>query len=259
VKLIPPFVQRSFNRRADRFITTHGYISFDTRKYYAEDGLFTIHDDGFRNDPGFREAYARGIEAGQGVDPHFEWRIHIALWAAATALGVPGDFIECGVNAGFTSSAIMRALDWAKQPRRYYLVDTFKGPVMEQTSPADRDRVRSLLDAGAYVTDLDRVRANFAEWPNAVVVQGAVPEVLPGVPAERIAFLHIDMNAPAPECAALEYFWSKLSPGAVVLLDDYVRCEYPDLKGAFDATARQLQARILSLPTGQGLIAMSRA
>ena len=33
--------------------------------------------------------------------------------------------------------------------------------------------------AGAYVTDVNRARSNFAEWPNAVVVQGAVPEVLP--------------------------------------------------------------------------------
>jgi hypothetical protein len=251
---LPPFLQNYFNQRANQFITGHGYISFDIQKDYAEDGLFTIHDQSFRRDPRFRDAYARGIQAGDGVDPHFEWRIHVALWAAAAALGVPGDFVECGVNAGFTSSAIMRALDFARLPRGYYLVDTFAGPVDSQTSAADRERVRGLVAAGAYVTDLNRIRANFAEWPNAVVVQGAVPEVLPRVPTESVAFLHIDMNSAAPECAALEYFWPKLSPGAIVLFDDYARREYPELREALDPTARKLGANVLSLPTGQGMI-----
>jgi hypothetical protein len=251
---LPTVLQHYFNRRAHQFITGHGYISFDTQQDYAEDGLFTIHDQSFRRNPRFREAYARGIQAGEGVDPHFEWRIHVALWAASAALGVPGDFVECGVNAGFTSSAIMRALDFARLSRRYYLVDTFAGPVAEQTSPHDRERVRGLVAAGAYVTDLDLVHANFAEWPNAVVVQGAVPDVLPRVPADHVAFLHIDMNCAAPECAALEYFWPKLSHGAIVLFDDYARREYPELREALEPTALRLGANVLSLPTGQGMI-----
>lgn len=74
---------------------------------------------------------------------------------------------------------------------------------------------------GAYETDVERVRANFAEWPNAVVVPGSVPEILPAVNVARVAFLHLDMNCALPERAALEHFWPKLSPGGFVLLDDY--------------------------------------
>ena len=83
---------------------------FNLRGRYAQDGLFTVHSDDFRSDPAFRAAYGRGVQAGLGVDPGFEWRAHVACWAAQTALRVKGDFVECGVNAGFLSSAIMNKL-----------------------------------------------------------------------------------------------------------------------------------------------------
>ena len=258
-RLLPGPVRRALSRRAATFITSHGYIPFDAARFYAEDGLYTVHDQRFRHDPAFRDAYARGVQAGDGVDPHFEWRIHVALWAAATALGAEGDFVECGVNAGFVSSAIMRRLDWVKIPRQYYLVDTFAGPVLAQFSPAElaggrKEVVEELIAAGSYVTDVARVRANFAEWPNAVVVQGAVPDVLPRIPARHVAFLHVDMNCSAPECAAVDYFWDRLSKSGVILLDDYAHNEYAEQKEPMDEIVRSRGGQVLALPTGQGLI-----
>src|SRR5882724_13297901 len=96
--------------------------------------LLTVHGDHFRSDPQFRAAYARGIKASAGVDPHFEWRVHVALWAARTAAKLPGDFVECGVNAGFISSAIMQRLNWSGTGKQFYLIDTFEGPVFDQFS-----------------------------------------------------------------------------------------------------------------------------
>jgi hypothetical protein len=218
-----------------------------------------IHNDHFRRSPAFREAYNRGLQASNGVDPGFEWRVHVALWAAATSLRVPGDFVECGVNAGFISSAIMRHLRWNTLDRKFYLLDTFSGPVLDQYSPEEIERGRlrlaqGALAAGSYVTDTARVRANYSEWPNAVVVQGAIPEVLPGLDTGAVAFLHIDMNCAYPERAALEFFWTRLSHGAIVLLDDYAYFGHDQQAGAMDSAARALGGDILSLPTGQGII-----
>ena len=81
---------------------------FRTSSRYCEDGLATVHNDRFRQTPAFAAAYERGLQAAHGVDPKFAWRVHVALWAARAALHVAGDFVECGVNAGFISSAIMR-------------------------------------------------------------------------------------------------------------------------------------------------------
>jgi len=237
----------------DRF----GYTLFNSRRYHSRDGLFTLHGARFLHDPRFQAAYARGVRASRGVDPHFEWRVHIALWAAEQAERIPGDFVECGVNAGFVSSAILHHL--RLEDRRFFLVDTFDGPVLTQFSEEEvrhgrRAFAEQALAAGSYVTDLDRIAQNFAEWPNARIVQGVIPEILPHVHVERIAFLHIDLNCAAPECAALEYFWSRLPTGALVLLDDYAYFGHEEQASAMEQTARKLGAEILCLPTGQGMI-----
>ena len=257
--LLPKNLRTGVRRMLDPVMSRIGYVRFDAARHYAQDGLFTVHSEEFRRDPQFRAAYARGIKASWGVDPAFEWRAHVALWAAATALRTPGDFVECGVNAGFLSSAIMHRLNWASVPRRFYLIDTFSGPVIVQFSPEElklgkADLSKELLSRGAYVTDLDRVQANFAEWPNAVVVQGPVPEVLVTLEIPHVAFLHIDLNCAYPECAALTHFWPRLSPGALVLFDDYANNEHSYQKEKIDETVRVLGAEVVSLPTGQGII-----
>jgi hypothetical protein len=238
-----------------------GYVVINTREemLYARDGIFTFNNTHFVRDAGFQAAYQRGVQAGQGVDPKMEWRVHVALWAAGCALGVPGDFVECGVNAGFVSSAIMQRYDWQRVDKLFFLVDTFRGPVLSQYS---EDEVRQgqkqvaedAIARGAYVADLDRIRANFAQWPNARIVQGVVPEVLEELTSERVAFLHLDMNCAHPERAAFEYFWEKVSPGGVVLLDDYSAYHYEATAKAIDDAAKLRGAEVLSLPTGQGLI-----
>lgn len=243
-----------------KLLRKRGYVVFNTSSPhgYARDGLFTMHRAPFLNDEPFRNAYARGVAASHGVDPKMEWRAHVALWAAAAALRAEGDFVECGVNAGFVSSAIMQALDWRNTGRKFYLIDTFSGPVLSQYSAAEVKRGRmetaqAALAAGAYVTDVERVRANFAEWPNAVIVEGAVPDILEKVEAGRVAFLHLDMNCALPERRALEYFWPRLSPGGIVLFDDYTYFGHESQTEAIDEAAHLLGIEILGLPTGQGM------
>jgi hypothetical protein len=109
-----------------------GYAVFNTRSKgsYARDGLFTYHSAHFPSDPAFRAAYARGVKASYGADPRMEWRLHVALWVSAVALRARGDFVECGVNAGFVSSGIMQYLDWKRVAKQFYLIDTFNGPVV---------------------------------------------------------------------------------------------------------------------------------
>jgi Methyltransferase domain len=254
-------MNRWLNRKFGEFLRSRGIEPFDRRRFYGRDGLFTYHTDGFRQKAPFQMAYQRGVQASAGFDPQMEWRVHIALWAAKLALRVPGDFVECGVNAGFVSSAVMTALDWNRlaPARRFHLVDTFAGPPLDQYSAGEVQagalaKAERAVASGGYVTDLERIRANFAEWPMVRVHPGRVPEVLASVDAAQVAFLHIDMNSAAPERAALEHFWSMLAPGAVVLFDDYCHGGCEAQTEALDAAAKGLDVDIVSLPTGQGLI-----
>lgn len=229
-------------------------------KAYIQDGLISVHSHTFMQDPRFIAAYDRGVKAIGGVDTYrWHWRVHIGLWAADLGLRLDGAFVECGVNRGFLSSTIMEYFDWNALNRDFFLLDTFAG--LDDQFVSERERMGGALqkntenlESGFYVTGSDSVRANFAQWPNARIVEGVVPDTLGQVTTPRVAYLHIDMNCAAPEIAALEYFWERLVPGAPVLLDDYAYLGYEEQKHAMDEFARAHGVTICSLPTGQGLL-----
>jgi hypothetical protein len=236
-----------------------GYTVVKSRWRYCDDGLSTLHQPRFRSSPRFEDAYRRGVDASHGVDPRFEWRVHTALWSASRALDVEGDFIECGVNAGFVSSAILQYVKWEDPDKKFYLIDTFCGPDLSQYSQieieAGRARIaEAALSSGSYVTDMDRIRANYSKWPQAVIVQGMIPQILPSLDVGTVAFAHIDLNCAGPEVAALEYVWPRLSKGGFVLLDDYAYAGCFHQGDMLDRAADGLGAEILAMPTGQGLM-----
>jgi len=227
---------------------------------YAQDGLISVHSHAFMQDPDFAEAYARGVQAIGGTDTYgWHWRIHIGLWAAKVASRLEGDFVECGVNMGFLTSAIMQFLGWNSLDRDFYLLDTFSGlderwvTVGERKAGALQKNAENLR-SGFYVSGVDGVRANFAQWPRARIVQGPIPETLDQVTARQIAYLHLDMNCAPPEIAAITHFWDRLAVGAPVLLDDYAYLGYTEQRLAMDDFAGSRGVTICSLPTGQGLI-----
>lgn len=224
---------------------------------YDLDGLRSIHNHDFMQDPAFCKAYERGCRAAS--DYKWHWRVHIGLWAAFTASKLEGDFVECGVNRGFLSSAIMEFLDWNSLNKTFYLLDTFEGVDPRYVSQEDRqygviERSAAALGEGRYVRGVESVQANFAEWKNTRIIKGSIPETLNQVETQQVAYLHLDMNCSPPEIAAMIFFWDRLVPGAVVLLDDYAFWGYESQKHAMDALAKEKQVMIASLPTGQGLL-----
>ena len=74
------------------------------------------------------------------------------------------------------------------------------------------------------------------------------------VPESTSGPTHLDMNCALPECEALKFFWDRISPGGIVLFDDYAYFGYEAQGSALDSVARSLGASILALPTGQGMI-----
>ncbi len=222
---------------------------------FEHDGLASIHNHEFVDDPDFKRANARGVKAAGDYD--WYWRVHIGLWAAATAARSEGDFVECGVNRGFLSSAIMEYVDWNSTGKTFWLLDTFSGLDPDQIDAANQkeyERNKKHIDEGFYVTDVQDAVRNFAEWKNVRIIQGPIPLTLAQVTAETVAYLHIDLNAAAPEVSAFEYFWEKMTPGGIILLDDYAYYGYERQKYAMDKAAAAKRVRIASLPTGQGLI-----
>jgi Macrocin-O-methyltransferase (TylF) len=225
---------------------------------YDQDGLRSVHNHEFRLRQRFQKAYQRGVRA-VGEDYHWHWRVHVALWAAQAAALLDGDFIECGVNRGFMSSAIMDYLDWNELDRRFFLLDTFSGIDLRYVTEEERadgiaEKNAKSIASEFYTFDAEAVRRNFSEWSRVTIIPGSIPDTLPQIVAARIAFVHMDLNCSAPEVAAIRFLWDRLVPGALVVLDDYAYYGYRSQRIGMDQFARSVGIGVLSLPTGQGLL-----
>jgi hypothetical protein len=218
------------------------------------------HD--FVADPRFVGAMGAAItdfERLHGTHP--EWNFHVLLWVAAQAIRLPGDLVQCGVFNGTDAAAIVRYTNFgARADKHFYLLDTFVGVPEGQWTPTERARGADAAQwlykevGDRYPSLVERFRA----YPNVRVIRGAVPETLGQVDSSAIAALFLDMNAAAPEAAAMEYFWDRIVPGGVIFSDDYGHSaggnNYYESKLAFDAFAASRDLEVLGLPTGQGLL-----
>ncbi len=242
-----------------RLIEATGYSIYKMGPtVYNADCLISWHNHDFMHDPSFMRAYDRGVRATNFYYP-WHWRVHIGLWVAFSASKLDGDFVECGVNKGFLSSAIMEYLDWNSLNKKFYLLDTFSGLderflSEEEIRAGALDRNKKSLESGHYVSGIESVQLNFSEWKDVRIIQGAIPETLSKVDSTRIAYLHLDMNCSPPEVAAANFFWDRLVPGAFILMDDYGFPGFQYSKIGMDNFASEKGLKIASLPTGQGLL-----
>lgn len=235
---------------SSRFTLVDGAVDPLRARFHA-DGLATVHTCPFLDYPDFKRAYAAGEATGSWGGADIRYRAYVACWAARQVACLPGDFVECGVNRGGLSRAVIEYLDWNRWDRRFWLVDTYKGLDARFATLAEREGWEK---CGFYKECYEQVKTTFKPFNGIRVVRGAVPEVLDQVTPERVAYLSIDMNCVLPEQAALDYFWPRLVPGAVIVLDDYAWQGHEAQQCIHDAFAQRHGLEVLALPTGQGLI-----
>jgi hypothetical protein len=221
---------------------------------YNEDEFITAHNCDFMKDKRFMDCYNAAVKAGLAVSDKIHWRAHVCCWAATQGEVLEGDFVECGVNKGFLSKIVVDYLDFGKLPKTFYLMDTYEGLVDRYITKEEKKKG---VKAGGYEPCYEFVVNTFKRYKNVKVIKGTIPDTLVQITARKVAYLSIDMNCVLPEIAAIEYFWDKLVPGAVVILDDYGHSGHELQKYAFDEFVKKKGVEILSLPTGQGLIIKS--
>lgn len=227
------------------------------------DRLLTIDKSaGFLADPAFRTAYeaVRGShQYDQYASPQtIAWRLHTLVWAARHGLAVAGDFVECGVFKGDMAWVVSQLVDYKTLQKKFYLYDTFAGFSDKYSSHKDfPDNPDFIQFANRHYNDptlYPYVCQRFANEPAVKVIKGVVPDILLQEAPDKIAFLHIDLNSPAAEIGALEILFPRLSPGAMVVFDDYGWKQFHKQKEAEDVFMAKVGYEILELPTGQGLV-----
>ncbi|MCC7393466.1 MAG: class I SAM-dependent methyltransferase [Sphingomonadaceae bacterium] len=191
-----------------------------------------------------------------------------ALWQAVGHIiqtGIAGDLVECGVWRGGSAMLMARALHHFGDNRRHiHLFDTFAG----MTAPDARDiQAMSGRDAAAIlsaapknaddpfwgIAPLDVVQANMARSKIAAdrvhYIVGDVATTIPDAAPADIALLRLDTDWYASTAHELRHLWPRLSPGGILLIDDYgywqgARAATDDWLTSLPAAERPLLQRI---------------
>jgi len=229
-----------------------GYWQTWESNAWYEDGLATYKNNTFQESESFVVAYRTAIRQATafGFDPHIRWRAHV--FESQLRSAGPGIRLELGTAHGFmfcfalTKHQLDGCLDTNS---RVVLVDKFTQESVDPVSGeiSGETNIR-------YANDLARVKSVFEPFPNVILEQGVVPDVLSILNLEAVSFLHLDLNAARPEVEALERLWPQLLPGAIVLFDDYGWTDFAPTKLAHDELVRRFGKSICTLPTGQGLL-----
>ncbi|MEM1368140.1 MAG: TylF/MycF/NovP-related O-methyltransferase [Cyanobacteria bacterium P01_H01_bin.15] len=220
---------------------------------YANDNLIALQRTaGFRQDQAFLQVVRDQAQTQQ--ERSLLWRLHTLVWAAQQALHVDGDFVECGVLTGFSFGVVSQYLDFAKINKSLYLYDTFQGIPEQYNSENRSNQYYEQLNAEDDDAIFKTAQKRFANFPNVHLIRGIVPDTFAEACPKKVAFLHLDMNSAASEIAALEILFDKVTPGGLIVFDDYGWSGYRAQKEAEDVFMSQRGYNILELPTGQGLL-----
>lgn len=162
-----------------------------------------------------------------------------ALYSAIRYLdhaGVGGDVVECGVWRGGSCMLAARTLmALGDDTRHLHLYDTFAGMTRPQAvDTRQRDGSEQISRWEVFQREghnawcfapLEEVRANLLStgFPEQRMsfVQGAVEQTLPAHAPAAIALLRLDTDWYASTLHELEHLYPRLSPGGVLIIDDY--------------------------------------
>lgn len=151
---------------------------------------------------------------------------------------IPGELAELGVFRG--NSAAVFAHYARLHSRTLWLFDTFQGFDRRDLVGADAIKTVEFSD-----TSIDNVRALVGD--EAVrIVKGRFPEsVTSDLQTLRFCLVHIDCDLYEPAKAGLEFFYPRLSPGALIILHDYANPYWPGIKRAVDEFCKGIPERVL--------------
>ncbi|MCB1136310.1 MAG: class I SAM-dependent methyltransferase [Chlamydiia bacterium] len=168
-------------------------------------------------------------------------------------LKVPGSVVELGSYRGYTALAFWKTMEAHGDLRPLHCFDSFSGlpekgemdlcsdnAPMRLCDRKDNQRMR----AGWFAVSQADFEKTFQEasCPLPHIHPGWFSETLPAQLPESIAFAHLDGDFYQSTLDGLEALYPRLSPGAVVVLDDYCdpgaysrQNSLPGVKAACDA------------------------
>ena len=163
---------------------------------------------------------------------------------------VPGVMAECGCYRG--ASAWFMAKEVPDTP--LYLFDSFSG--LSEPSEFDKQKRQDHQSwgAGDLSAGESAVMETLKEFTNVVIYNGWIPERFPEVAGQVFRVVHIDVDLYQPTFDSLAFFYPRVSPGGVIVLDDFGSTICPGAHRAIVEYMSDKPEYVLHLTTGQGVI-----
>jgi hypothetical protein len=172
-----------------------------------------------------------------------KWMLRELLKLAGS---VEGDSAECGTWRGGSSWLIATGL--SRFGKTHHVFDSFEG--LAAPGPRDGSHFRK----GDLSATEEEFRSRMAGVENLRVYKGWVPHRFSEVADRRFSFVHIDVDLYQATRDSVEFFYPRLSPGGILLLDDYGFSICPGAREAIEEFFRDKPEPVLEIPTGQGLV-----
>lgn len=227
--LTPPMVWRGVRFLVGRAPAPPSYQGVSTLADLSalHEGRFSeVYDAAYRRDPDLR------------ADGNLtRLRVYTTYLFAEIASRIPGDFVSVGISYG-VAPKVLYELVVKGTARKYHLVD----PLQD-------------VEGQGYCSDPAFVVSQFEGDPMVHLHRAAAPDVFPLPLAEGLAFAELSTGNEPAELASMPYLINCLTPGGVMVIDDY---GWGAGARRYDAAAGRHRASIFSLPTGQGVLIKKR-
>lgn len=171
--------------------------------------------------------------------PKCDVNINIIFSFLDRTLDIPGEIVECGVFRGASLTAMALYLKQRGVEKKIYGLDSFQGfdgNIHKDLELGGVDNIEKRLH-GFNQTSLSNVytKLNRLNVTKAVTLMpGYFSNTLNTLPNSRFSFVHLDCDIYASYKATLEYFYYRMSPGGIILLDEYNDPPWPGCNIAVD-------------------------
>jgi hypothetical protein len=176
-------------------------------------------------------------------------RLYVFWQVASNVARVPGAIAEIGTYKGGSAYFIARAAAmFAGVEVPMHVFDTFEGHPQAAISDHDVYQKRGKFSGTSY----EDVREYLSPFPQLQVHKGDIVALLPSLTESAYRFVHIDTDLYQPTVACLDYFGARLSPGGVIVVDDYASPKCPGVpKAVLEYLERVTDYQVWDLRTEQ--------
>ncbi|PYP90915.1 MAG: macrocin O-methyltransferase [Candidatus Angelobacter sp. Gp1-AA117] len=188
------------------------------------------------------------LQGASSLRSRSRWMVYQLLRLAEP---IPGDTAECGVFAGASSYLICRFLQSKSQACTHFIFDSFEG----LSQPSVEDGLE--WSKGLLSHSLEATKANLP-FSNISWQKGWIPDRFAQAADRRFAFVHIDVDLYQPTRDSIEFFYSRMNEGGILVCDDYGFSGCPGATLAVDEFLKDKPEKMVAMASGGGFLIKGR-